>query len=207
LDERAALADQVAHALAAAVEGSTVEMRGSLRAGTADAYSDIDMRWNVPDEHFARAVAAVPGRVKAVHPLASVRIDPDFARSQKRRLIYVRFRDVPLFWRLDLDVMARSIGRDESYDRENDEVRDASGWSRHESALMNGIAALKAILRGNDALAIELLRRGAERAEVDVPISPTRRAVADFANAVAAKDPAVAPLAIELRALARDQRA
>ena len=85
----------------------------------------------------------VMGRVA---PVASYRIDPDFARSDRRRLIYVRFAGVPIFWRADLEVVARSVVNDPDYDRGNPQAADTSEWSPFESALLNGLAASKAYI-------------------------------------------------------------
>jgi hypothetical protein len=92
--------------------GSRAELRGSLASGQVDRYSDIDLRWIVSDDAFARAVAAVASPLRSVGPLDSLRLDPRFRRSRKRRLIFVRYADVSLFWRIDLDVFAASVAGD-----------------------------------------------------------------------------------------------
>ena len=94
-----------------------------------------------------------------VAPVASLRSDPLWQRSAKRRLFFVRFRDAPLFWRLDLDVFARSVGRDPAYDAANPLAR-GDDWSPTESALANAVAALKAHARDRPADVEGLLRSG-----------------------------------------------
>jgi hypothetical protein len=51
-----------------------------------------------------------------VRPVDSVRSDPGFHRSDRRRLLFVRFTGVPPFWRLDLDVRTASVADDPHYD-------------------------------------------------------------------------------------------
>jgi predicted nucleotidyltransferase len=193
-EARDRLADGVLRALERAVPGSTAALRGSLAAGTADPYSDIDVLWIVPDDRFGDAVETVAAALSVVAPLESLRFDPEFQRSDRRRLVFARFEGVPLFWRLDLDIRARSIAHDEAYDRENPYAR-GSDWSRTESALMNVVAAIKAHHRQDDATAMQLLRRGYER----VGIRPQRERLQDrlreLTEGIAALDPAMQPLA------------
>lgn len=177
LEARRAFAARIAEALSRSVHGSVVELLGSLATGTDDAFSDIDLRWDVPDEQFEGAVARVSDYLSGSGEVTSLRVDPDFALSAKRRLVYARFAHVPLFWRLDLDIMARSIEGDDDYDRGNPGARDAASWSLTESALMNAIAAAKALARGNEDLASDLLRRGYERAGLPRPASANRESV------------------------------
>src|SRR5918995_1038279 len=132
-DERARLVADLFEQLAAAIPGSTV-LRGSLAEGRADPYSDIDLLWDIPDASFNAALAELPVTLERVRPVTSLRFDPDFQHSAKRRLAFVRFAGVPLFWRVDLDVFARSIDRDPNYDRDNPTARSAA-WSFTESSL------------------------------------------------------------------------
>lgn len=186
---------------------SETRLRGSLASGEADEWSDIDVAWAVPDAAFDEAVTAARNVLDRLAPIDSFRIDPDLARSDRRRLIYIRFAGVPLFWRVDLDVVARSVAGDESYDRGNPEARDTLGWSPAESALMNGVAALKAIYRGNWPLALELLQRGASRAGVSPPAQASPAEVASYAERIAARFPDVRALADELSTATRSHTA
>lgn len=68
---RAAFAQELLRALAAYCPGSRAELRGSLALGTADAYSDIDIAWTVPDDRFDACLDAVPEVLGAVVPLDS----------------------------------------------------------------------------------------------------------------------------------------
>src|SRR5881227_2663179 len=107
-EEREIVVGEVRAALVSSCPGSRVELRGSLADGTADVYSDIDLAWTVPDERFGAAVASVPGVLGGLRPLESVRSDPGCQCSSKRRLLFVLFADLPLFWRLDLEIWAAS---------------------------------------------------------------------------------------------------
>jgi DNA polymerase sigma len=47
---RERLASNLRAALTAVIPGSQIGLRGSLGAGTADRYSDIDLCWVAPDD-------------------------------------------------------------------------------------------------------------------------------------------------------------
>src|SRR5258706_12146824 len=96
---RARLVARLLHDLPDAIPGSAAHLRGSLAEHRADVYSDIDILWEIPDQQFALSVNRIHSILTAIHPLESLRFDPDFQQSQRRRLIFVRFCDVPLFWR------------------------------------------------------------------------------------------------------------
>lgn len=153
---------ELQRALTGGCPGSRVDLRGSLAAGTADEYSDIDLAWTVPDERFAGAVAQVGELLDEVHHVQSVRSDPDFQRSEKRRLLFVLFQDLPLFWRLDLEVWAASVAGDTAYDVGNHGAR-GDDWSPGASALANAVAVVKALRRGRSDDARGLLDRGLVR--------------------------------------------
>ena len=120
-------------------------MRGSLADERADAYSDIDVFWEVPDELFQESVIRIADILSEVHPVESLRLDSDFQNSDRRRLIFIQFEGLPLFWRVDIDILAQSVHRDFEYDLHNPAAR-GDNWSRTHSALMNTIAAIKALL-------------------------------------------------------------
>ena len=199
-DERARLAADLLAALATAVPDSTALPRGSLAEGRADIYSDIDLLWDVPDAGFDAAIAGLPSILKRVQPVASLRFDPDFQHSAKRRLAFVRFAGVPLFWRVDLDVFARSVGRDPDYDRANPSARGTS-VSLAESSLANAIAAIKALRRGQDNEAAELLARAEARVGVPSPAVVLQSRIDLLLDAVVAKDATTASLAADIHRL------
>lgn len=199
---RATLARQILEALEAATPGSVARLRGSLAGGTADLYSDVDLLWEVPDENFQSAVARLPAILAGLGPVASLRSTPEFQHSDRRRLIFAQFRDVPLFWRIDLDVLARSVGQDYTYDLDNPAAR-GEDWSRTHSALMNAVAAIKALLRNREAQAEQLLVRGFHRAGHPVPEGAAQEQILKLVQGIAALDPARSDLARRITALHR----
>jgi predicted nucleotidyltransferase len=199
-DERTRLVADLLTELAAAVPSSAALLRGSLAEGRADPYSDIDLLWDVPDADFSAAIAQLPLTLSHVRPVASLRFDPDFQHSARRRLAFIRFAGLPLFWRLDLDVFARSVGRDPDYDRDNPSARGTS-VSPVESSLANAIAAIKALHRSRDNEAAELLTRAEARVGVASPAVDLQCRIGLLVDAVAAKDPTTASLVAEIRRL------
>jgi hypothetical protein len=200
---RSALVATIRTGLHEAVAGSDVLLRGSLAAGRADAYSDIDLLWEVPDPLFRSSVERLPVILSRVRPIASLRADLDYQRSDRRRLVYVRFRDVPLFWRVDFDILARSLNRDLQYDADNPAARDAE-WSWTASALANAVGAVKWHLRQRDDEALALLQRAYQRVGLRMADGGVPTLVLDLATRIAATDPAVAPFADEIVRLVED---
>ena len=201
--EREELAKRVVEQLQAGIPGAVAELRGSLAEGSADAFSDIDVLWEVPDEEFARAVDSAESILASVRPLASFRIDIDYQKSDRRRILFVRFEGIPLFWRLDIDLFAASVQRDPNYDSDNYLAR-GEHFSRTNSALMNAIAAIKAILRGDEATAAGLVSRGFERVSLPVPEGSTDERLLKLVDDIYEADDAVALLAAEIKELYRE---
>ena len=197
---RTRLVDRILGCLEEAAVGSHALLRGSLAGDTADQYSDIDVLWEVPDSDFQWCVASLEKNLSRVRPVASWRSVPDFQNSEKRRLIFVRFESIPLFWRLDLDIFAQSIRRDPEYDLGNPNAR-GSEWSPTESALMNAVAAVKAHLRGKDAKARQLLVRAYGRVGLDFPDLELGELILKLADEVRIMDPKVVNLAQDVRKL------
>ncbi|MFD4260807.1 hypothetical protein ACFWR9_25075 [Streptomyces sp. NPDC058534] len=177
---------------------------GSLASGTADAFSDIDIAWVVPDARFPDCLAHMMEALGEVRPVDSARSDPDFHRSDRRRLLFVRFVGVPLFWRLDLDVRTASVADDLYYDADNPAARAREGeWSRPASALANALGAVKAVARKRDAEARGLLDRGFARiSEGDRATGIWVDDVARLAHAAGLSDPSLSDLASHVTALA-----
>ncbi len=194
---RSRLVAEIQEHLIVAVPGSEVVLRGSLAEHRADSYSDIDLLWEVPDADFILAATGLPLTLSSVRSIASLRFDPDFQLSAKRRLAFVRFAGVPLFWRVDLAIFAESIGRDPDYDRDNLAAR-GNDWSLTESALMNVVAAVKAQRRGHPYLAAELLARGEERVGVKRAGNDVDARMIHIVTCIADQDSAVRPLADEI---------
>jgi hypothetical protein len=166
-----------------------VRSRGTAR----DELSDIDLTWIVPDARFDGALAAAPRALASVGPIALLREDPDLQRSDRRRLLFVTYEHLPLFWRVDIDVRAASIADVAGYDEGNPDAR-GDDWSRPASALMNAIAAIKARRRGDPATARALLERGCARIGAEPTDDP-----AALAGACAAAEPGLSGLAGRVR--------
>jgi hypothetical protein len=204
--DRAEFASRVCAALETSCAGSRAGLRGSLARGRGDAYSDIDLEWVVPDAEFARCVT--PARVRevlgGVRAVADLRVDPDHYRSDRRRLLFVRFAGVPLLWRLDLSVRAASVAGDAAYDDGNPAARAHEGeWSRPASALANAIGAVKAVARHRPDDARGLLDRGFTRiCEADRATGAWPADIARLARAAARRDPSLTALAEEIVTLA-----
>lgn len=191
---REALAQRILTSLESAAQGSTAELRGSLAEGNADAYSDIDVLWKAPDELFQVSVNRIAEILSEAHSVESLRSAPDFQNSDKRRLFFVQFKGMPLFWRADIDVFAQSVQRDPEYDLHNEAAR-GNDWSLTHSALMNAIAAVKALLRYKEDTARQLLIRGFERVGLRVPEGGAQELVLKLAESIAAMDSTKAELA------------
>ncbi len=211
---RYALARQLMNTLEAEFPGSVAELRGSLASGAADPYSDIDLAWTVPDADFDACLAGVEACLGRVRDVASLRSDPDLQRSRKRRLLFVAFRDLPLFWRLDLEISARSVAGDPAYDRDNPAAR-GDDWSAAASALANAVAVVKAVLRQRPDVAAGLLERGlrrvgvagdaaADAAEAGTASGRWQAGVVRLADAAVRHEPAQRPLADRVRRLAAE---
>ncbi len=154
----------------------------------------------VPDNRFAEAVDCTAQAVETVRAMSSLRIDTDLARSERRRLTYIRLDGLPLFWRVDLDVRASSVATEDNYDADNLAASSEAGWSRPASALENAIAAIKAAVRRRASVASGLLCRGYERigleprSDEDLPDMITQ-----LADLCAALEPGLAGTAREVR--------
>jgi len=207
LDLRPERRDKLTGKLLAALQGwvlgSVAQLRGSPGAATADGYSDIDIRWVVPDEDFAEAVDTVGAALSQCAAVLSLRRDPELARSARRRLVFARLHGMPLFWRLDIDIRADSIAADDLYDVGNPNARSDAGWSAPASAIEYAVAAIKSAARGQADTADTLLRRGCERIGHD-PGSTASLAVAatSLSDACATQEPRLARMAAEIHQVA-----
>jgi len=184
---RCSLENAVTRALEEAVADSYAGLRGSLARGTSDPYSDIDVFWELPDPQFHDAIDDLSEILASVGPIESIRTDPLLQNSDKRQLIFVQFADVPLYWRVDIEVFAASIGRDDAYDLDNIEAR-GDRWSLTHSALANGVSALKSLLRGDVERAQESLRNAYARIDQPIPDGSALDQVAELAEIVGRLD-------------------
>lgn len=172
--------------LNAAVSGSRCTVMGSLADGTADQYSDIDLRWEV-----GAAAEAVVGTLYDIlarlAPVDSMRWDT--TEHNDSRLVFVRFSGWPLFSRVDLQLVGLFGG-----------VPIRGTWSATESALMNVVGALKAHLRGRQREVSGLLDRGFDRISVHDPGGAPSARMRHLVDAVAERDPALRSFAATVKA-------
>lgn len=154
------LANRLCEALELEVPGSFCRLRGSLASGAADQFSDIDLAWEIPGSIFIPTLCAIEGILNKILPIASFRSDPDFHDSTSERLFFIRFSEMPIFARVDLQCIAGTPIPDSQL---NDITAIPSPWSNSESVLMNCVAAIKYIHRGRISQARELMERACAR--------------------------------------------
>jgi hypothetical protein len=202
-ERRDKLTGKLLAALQGWVPGSRAQLRGSLGAGTADGYSDIDICWVVRDQDFTEAVDTLGAALSQCTAVLSLRTDPGFARSARRRVIFARLNGMPLFWRVDLDIRADPVATDDRDDAGTRDVRSEAGWSAPASAIENAVEAIKTAVRGQSDTADGLLRRGFKRIGRDpTPSVDLADMVTDLADACAAQEPRLATMAAEVREVA-----
>ena len=102
---------------------------------------------------------------------------------------------------VDIDLFAASVD-DPQYDIDNPRAR-GDHFSRTHSALMNSVAAIRALLRGDEATAAGLVSRGFERIALPVPAGGTRDRLLKLVGDIYDADDGTAVLAAEIKALYR----
>jgi hypothetical protein len=204
-ERRRAVVSRLVQALSAACGGSEVLVRGSLGADRGDAYSDIDLDWIVQDARFAEALQVFPEALTEIGPILLHRSDRDLQRSMRRRLMYVNFEHLPLFWRVDVDARARSVAADDHFDESNPAAR-GDDWSLPASVLANAIAAVKAAWRDRPDEARALLERGYGRLRAGPPPPDWRAGVSGLARLAAVCEPGLAALATRVESLGMSPR-
>ena len=202
-ERRDKLTGKLLAALQGWIPGSVAQLRGSLGAGTADDYSDIDICWVVPDQEFTEAADTLGAALSQCTAVLALRTDPEFARSPMRRVVFARLHGMPLFWRVDIDIRANSVAADDLHDVGNPDARSEAGWSAPASAIENAIAAIKAAVRGQADTADGLLGRGCKRIGHDPgPTADLADAITSLAEACAAQEPRLTTMAAEVRQVA-----
>jgi hypothetical protein len=185
-----------AHALGAALEaavpGSEVALRGSLAAGAADRFSDINLSWLVDD--LLTALDLLPAAAeRALGPLLRCREDPDTVNSHAGRVVALRFRDLPLFWRVDLEIRARGA-------QDHGPIRPGALRDPAASAFENAVATVKMLGRGDVPAARGLLERGHARIGTRFAGTVDAAAALHLAEEAAARDETLRPLLERLAA-------
>ena len=148
---------RLSEVLAATGSADEVCVIGSMaRPGEADVYSDIDLRWTIPQGQAVERLASLRRTLERVGTVESLRVDPEIRPDQ--RLVFVRFDGWPLWWRVDLEIHSAGV--------ETMGVADADPWSAHESACMGVVVTLKALARHRPApVTEELWARALRRVE------------------------------------------
>jgi predicted nucleotidyltransferase len=201
--ERARLAERIRGRLAEAAPGSAAEVQGSLARGGADLYSDIDVLWEIPDDQFDWSLRSLQSTLSSLHPLESIRFDPEFQDSKKRRRVHVRFQSFSLFWQCDIEIMARSIRRDLTYDVGNSSARGPDR-SAGETMLMGTVAAMRAYLRGKQSVAQDLLGKALARLGMSAPDVKGANPMLVLVDEVERRYAELEPLAERVRGLVRE---
>lgn len=200
---RAGLTAQIIQHLQEFVPNSLASLRGSLAEGRADAYSDIDLVWQVPGNFFPVCLDKLPAILAQAAPVESFRSDPDYYNSPDCRLFFVRFEGLPLFWRLDLLVRAISDAQKGSRPEDNAVSQLNPAWSWSESALANCVAAIKNHLRGNNVEAKALLGRAYQRLNLTLPKGKDlANLILYLVNYLERQEPEISGLAVRVRDLA-----
>lgn len=187
--------------------GSAAELRGSMGSGNADDYSDIDIRWAVPDDTFTEAVDTVGAALSRVTAVLSLRTDPEFARSARQRLVFARLYGMPLYWRVDIDIRTNSVAAGDRCDTGHPDARSDTGGSGPAGAIEDAVAAIRAAARGQADAADGLLRRGFERIGHDPgPTADLADAITSLADACATQEPDLRYMAAEVSQVLRPAR-
>jgi len=160
----------------------------------ADAFSDIDVRWTIPPEQAPGHLQSLRETLQQVGVVESLRVDPE--PRPDSHLVFVRFQDWPLWWRVDLEIHSAGLG--------SVGVHGADEWSRHESACMGVLVTLKAIARNRPEAAEGLWIRALQRVDaVDVAEDWELR-IDSLLDLIATSSPLTADLVSRTRELSRE---
>lgn len=198
--QRTRIVTAVVDALQQALTGSTCCLRGSLAAGSADDYSDIDLQWTVAVADFGDACRAT--HLTRVGEVEALRTDPLIGVHPTQRLIFFRVAGLPLFWRVDLEIL--SAEHDPEAVHPPGSFQSSETWSATHSALMCAVAAIKAFLRHRPDEGAHLVSKGFERIHIPVPTVPPRRQILALIDTIYGADDTHAPLVAQIRQLCQD---
>lgn len=127
-DVRDELADQLPPA--------EVSFRGSFAEGSHDEYSDVDLLAEVSTRLDGRFFSALEGHLTGLYGPALFRYDPDHRRSSASQHVRFSFYELPVFWRVDLEVISAS-------ETAREWPSPFPRWMVGTSALMNVVWAVK----------------------------------------------------------------
>jgi len=152
--------DEVLATLRRLLDPSTVEFRGSFASGLIDDCSDVDVRALVHTELDQGFFERIADCLERRFGRSSIRYVPDQRRDPQAQNIRISFYDLPIFWRVDLDILS-------SRPMEKKWPDPFPSWSLSQSAFWNLVWAVKYAIRGKTreqsdhyvACACEKLRR------------------------------------------------
>ena len=181
--------------LAAACSAGEVCLIGSLaKPDAADQFSDIDIRWSIPPEHAAAQLHSLRLTLQQVGEVESLRVDPDVRVAS--RLVFARFRDWPLWWRVDLEIHSAALG--------SLGVPGADPWSPHESACMGVIVTLKALARHRPEEAERLWIHALKRVDATDVAGDWQRRIGSLLDQLETRAPPTADLVARTRQLSQE---
>ena len=184
------------------VPRSVVELHGSIATGSADEYSDIDLVWEIPDDQFDATVLCVEETLTAIQSVSAMQFDPLFQASDRRRRIFVHYCNLPLFWQVKLDIMAKSIQKNFDYDTENIYGRPRNRTLPNTYiSLMDCIAAIKGLLRQDELLAAHLVSGAFQRIALPVTGVTTHERLLRLVNDIYDADDSMANVAAQVKSL------
>lgn len=182
-------------ALAAACPAGEVCLIGSLATpDAADQFSDIDIRWSIPPDHAAAALQSLRLTLQHVGDVESLRVDPDVRADS--RLVFARFRDWPLWWRVDLEIHSAGLG--------SVGVPGSDPWSPHESACMGVIVTLKALARHRPDEAERLWIHALQRVDATDVAGDWQRRIGSLLDHLETRGPPTADLVTRTRQLSQE---
>lgn len=119
----------------------TVIYLGSFASGKVDEYSDVDLEASVHVELTQGFFDSLTACLKKHFGAFSVRFDPQQKDDRMAQNVRVNFRDYPVFWRIDLDILS-------STDTNQKWPSPFPDWSVATSAFWNVVWAVKRDRRG-----------------------------------------------------------
>ena len=181
--------------LTTACPASEACLIGSMaKPGEADVYSDIDIRWTVPEGQAPGQLQSLRGTLQRAGTLESLRVDP--AMRPDRLLVFIRFRGWPLWWRVDLELHSPGVGAMGP--------RDVDPWSPDESACMGVVTTLKALARNRPEVAEEQLIRALQRADSADVVGDWQLRIDSLLDHIVTSSPPTADLVARTRRLSQD---
>jgi hypothetical protein len=182
-------------ALAEACPDGEVRLIGSRAdEGRPDDYSDVDLRWSIPPGSARQQLRSLRATLQQVAEVESLRADPE--QRSDLRLVFVRFRGWPLWWRVDLEIHSPGVHLLA--------VPGLDPWSPAESACMGVVVTVKALARRRPEVAEVLFARARARVGAADPAGDWPARIEGLLDQLVASSPQVTDLVSRTRALSRE---